>query len=292
MKKSKKKINILLYNFFKKNFSNSIIFKYYIFLRTFRNFKKKINTNKHKLKFSNNLSNINSFEYKITSQNNEDGIIEHIFSKIPNNKFFVEIGFEYYECNTLNLIKNGWEGKLIDFNQDEVFALSSNLSFYFAKSKIKVLCEKITKDNIDLLVNYDKREIDFFSLDIDGNDYWVLKNLNLDKIKVICVEYNHWFGKDKKVVMKYDENSIFTDNGIFGASLLALTELLKKRGFSLIAVDSSGTNAFFVQNQFANKFEILSPKQSFISFGRHYDDQTKIKLLKNVENSNLIEEIN
>ena len=52
-------------------------------------------------------SAFNYFEYRVTSQNNEDGIIEHIFSNIPNNKFFVELGFHFFECNSLNLIKNG-----------------------------------------------------------------------------------------------------------------------------------------------------------------------------------------
>ena len=52
------------------------------------------------------------------------------------------------------------------------------------------------------------RKLIFFSLDIDGNDYWVLKELNTDKIKVICCEYNHYFGNNVKKTIPYNPNHI------------------------------------------------------------------------------------
>ena len=130
------------------------------------------------------------------------------------------------------------------------------------------------------------RKIDFFSLDIDGNDYWVLNALDLTNIKVICCEYNHWLGPEKKLSLKYDPNFIFTDNGIWGASLLALTELLKERGFSLVALDSSGTNAFFVNKKYIDLFEVLSPVKNFISVGRFYNDEKKKKFTKKLKPQN------
>lgn len=280
MKKSKKLINKFLY-FFLKRFFFSTLFNYYVFLRTFRIFKKKIYANKQTIKFSNNISEINNYEYKITSQNNEDGLIERIFQIIPHKKFFIEIGFGYYESNSLNLIKKGWKGKLFDANEDEVVALKTNLKYFFPQSDVKVFQKEITKKNINEIVNLDNQEkfIDFFSLDIDGNDYWVLKELDLNKIKIACCEYNNWLGSKKKIVMKYDENHRFVDNGEFGSSLLALCDLMKRKNFSLIAVDTSGTNAFFVNNQFSYLFKILSPEESFRSVNRFYDEDKKKKYL-------------
>ena len=49
-----------------------------LFLRFRNKFKRSINRAKSSEIYSNNLDKINSCEYKITSQNNEDGIIEHI----------------------------------------------------------------------------------------------------------------------------------------------------------------------------------------------------------------------
>jgi hypothetical protein len=285
MKRSKKIITRLIQSFFKKFFMGSF-YPSYIFFKTRRNFKKKINQKKQVNKYSNNLDKINENEFKITSQNNEDGIIHHIFKKIPSNKFFIEIGFGYYEFNSLNLIKEeGWNGRLIDVDQDESLALKKNLNYYYPLSKIEIINTKVTKTNIhDLTASSDGQKIDFFSIDIDSYDYWILKEMNLSNINVLCCEYNHWIGK-KKLTIPYNEKFKFCDNGIWGASLLALTELLKLKNFSLIAVESSGTNAFFINNRFADKFEVLSPETSFRSVGRFYNDNQKKQIFDNVKNN-------
>ena len=151
MKPSKKKIIRILENF-SKNYLGDYIYFTILFLRYFNKFKRSINRKKTYNKFSNNLDKINQFEYKITSQNNEDGIIEHIFSKIPNNKIFIEIGFSFYENNTLNLIKKGWTGTLIDIHIKENILFKKYVKFFFPKSKINILTKKITKDNINLIL--------------------------------------------------------------------------------------------------------------------------------------------
>ena len=110
------------------------------------------------------MDKINEYEYKITSQNNEDGIIEYIFNKIPNNKYFFEIGFDLYEFNSLNIIKSNWNGVLVDQNTEEYLALKNLLKHFFPKSKTAVLNKKILKENINEIVqsNKDENIIDFF----------------------------------------------------------------------------------------------------------------------------------
>lgn len=260
-------------------------------MRSFKKFKKEINKKKSEVKFSENLDEINQFEYKITSQNNEDGIIDYIFKGIPNNKYFVEIGFDLYEFNTLNLIKKGWHGKLIEQDKDECLDLKSLLKYFFPESKTKILNQKIYQDNINKIVLSDNGEkiIDFFSIDIDGNDYWIIKNLDLEKINVICCEFNSWLGRDVKKTIPYNSDHKFNYDGYFGASLLALSELLDLKGFDLIAVESSGTNAFFVKKKFANSFKILSPLKSWRSVPRfETKDQVK-KITNNLKNLKFIE---
>ena len=284
MKKSKNIITRITQSFLKSFFTNSL-FPYFLMLRTSKNFKRKINSEKQSKKFSNNLEEINKHEYKITSQNNEDGIIDYIFSKIPNNKYFIEIGFGYYEFNSLNLIKKGWRGKLIDIDIEESTALRCLLEKYYPKSQVKVINTKVTKENINKLILKEElnKEIDFFSLDIDSNDYWILKSMDLSNVNVLCCEYNHWLGNNDKLTVPYDENFKFIDNGIWGASLLALNNLLDTKGFSLIAVESSGTNAFFINNRLAKNFEILSPLKSFKSVGRFYNDESKKQIFNNIK---------
>mgnify|MGYP001334210397 CR=1 FL=1 len=282
MKRSKKFFTRFIQSILRNLFFKSL-YPSYLFFKTKRKFKKIINKNKDFKKYSNNLDKINDYEYKLTSQNNEDGIIEHVFKNIPNNKYFIEIGFGYYEFNSLNLIKNNWSGKLIDIDQDEVIALKKNLDFFFPKNSVEIINAKITKDNITSILSDNKNKvIDFFSLDIDSNDYWILKEIDLSNISLLCCEYNHWLGKDKKLTIRYNENFKFEDNGIWGMSLLAIDDLLSKKNFSLIAVESSGTNAFFINNKFKSKFEILSPLKSYRSVGRFYNLEKKQEIFENV----------
>ena len=90
-----------------------------------------------------------------------------------------------------------------------------------------------------------------------------MKSLNLDRIKVICCEYNPFFGNKEAVTIPYDEKFEYKNNHYFGASLTAFTNLFKNKEFELIAVDSSGTNAFFINKKYSHKFEILSPELSY-----------------------------
>ena len=91
MKKSKNFFVRLLFNFGKKYLSN-YFYSLLLFIRNYKKFKREISKSKSTIKYSDNLDKINNFEFKFTSQNNEDGIIDYIFSQIPNNKYFVEIG--------------------------------------------------------------------------------------------------------------------------------------------------------------------------------------------------------
>ena len=287
MRKSKK-IIVRIVQEFSKKFLNNTIYSLILFLRCFNKFKRAINREKKFTKYCKNLDKINDHEYKITSQNNEDGIIEYIFSKIPNNKNFIEIGVGYYEFNSLNLIRKGWTGILIEQNFEECLVIKKLLSFFFPKANVAIIKQSVNKNNINQIISDNKKndEIDFFSLDIDGNDYWVLKNTELDNIKCICLEYNHWIGNNVKKTIPYDEDFEFIDNGFFGASLLAFSELLKNRNFELVAIESSGTNAFFVNKKYSHLFDILDPIRSFKSAPRLYSEDRQKEIFAKINNYN------
>tara|TARA_B100001142_G_C14272935_1_gene631632 strand:+ start:481 stop:1356 length:876 start_codon:yes stop_codon:yes gene_type:complete len=290
MKESKYIVIRFISKFSKKFFPNSF-YGIIMFLRFRNKFKRSINRLKSSNFHSKNLDNINNHEFKITSQNNEDGIIEFIFKKIPNNKIFVEIGFDYYEFNSLNLIKNRWSGILIEQNSEKCLLLQKLLNFYYSKSNVKIINNSVTIKNINTLFldQTIKDGIDFLSIDIDGNDYWILKTLDLEKISCVCLEYNHWLGPNNKKTIPYSEEHNFEDNGYFGASLLALNDLMNKKGFKLVAIDSSGTNAFFVKDKFSSLFEILDPIESFKSIGRLYTEEQKKKIFKDIKTFNFID---
>ena len=213
------------------------------------------------VKYSENLNDINDYEFKKTSQNNEDGIIEFIFNKIGLEKInFVEIGFDFYQNNSLNFLDKVNKGLFIDGSEDKVIKFKSIISMLYPFKNISVVNKFIDKDNLNSIIgNYFRNddEIDFFSIDVDGNDYYLFENLEV-RPKVICIEYNFWFGPDVKCSTPYDKNFIWEIGSTYvGASLNSLCELAKRKGYYLIALESHCVNAFFIRSDLKNNFEII-----------------------------------
>ncbi len=215
-------------------------------------------------------SEINSKEFKISSQNGEDGILLYIFSKIGiKNKTFVEFGVgDGRECNTANLIRNfEWNGLMIE--GDKKFYHEAK-KFYKPFPEVRVVNKFVTRDNINYILkkNGIKGEIDLLSVDIDGIDYHVWKAIDEISPRVVVIEYNAHLGTEKSLAVSYDENferfSKHPSGLYYGASLKALTKLANLRGYILVGCDSAGINAFFVKKQLAKgKLKALTAEQAY-----------------------------
>ena len=64
---------------------------------------------------------------------------------------------------------------------------------------------------------------------------------------------------------------------------------MNSKNFKLIAIDSSGTNAFFIQNRFSHLFEVLDPITSFKSVGRLYSEEKRQKIFSDIKKFNFID---
>lgn len=214
-------------------------------------------------------------EFKVYSKHGGDGLLLYIFSKVgATNRTFVEIGVEDgKECNTANLSLNfGWKGLLIDANREWI---ESAELFYQEKlgkmaGNIKAVTSFVTAENINrtLLDNGRRGEIDLLSIDIDGNDYWVWKSINVIRPRVVVLEYNSSFGL-KPMTVKYNPHfhyqKTYKENPLyFGASLTALTKLSKEKGYILVGCDGHGHDAFFIREDVAKgKFVELPAEEAF-----------------------------
>ncbi len=137
--------------------------------------------------------------------------------------------------------------------------------YFLSFNKKKISNTFVTKNNINKLINNfysENEEIDCISIDVDGNDYFLMETLNF-KPKLIIIEYNFWLSKEESITMPYQEDYSWDGNIYYGASLLALNNLANKKNYRLIAIDSSCTNAFFIRNDLAHNFSILDPIKSF-----------------------------
>jgi hypothetical protein len=205
------------------------------------------------------LLNFKDIGFQKYSQHEEDGILLFIFALIgTTNKKCVEMcAGDGLECNTTNLIlSHRWIGALFDGNKANV---ERGIEFFKKHPDTMYWPPRfthswITKDNINQLIKDSGFEgnIDLFSLDIDGNDYWLLKELSVIKPRVIVLEINHLWGDREAVSVPYDDNfkAEFTEYGsdYAGASLPAFVKLCKEKGYRLVGTNAIATNAFFVRN--------------------------------------------
>ena len=219
-----------------------------------------------------NSNNINDYEFKIFSQWGDDGIIQYLIKNVAiETETFIEFGVENYEeSNTKFLMMNdNWSGFVMDGSYKAMNYLK-NQSWYWKYSLINKAVF-IDKDNINnLLASTGFSNIGLLHIDIDGNDYHILTEIDLSKLNpsIIIMEYNCVFGKDRFITVPYDKNFIRTkahySNLFFGASLPAFDYALSKNGYSLIGCNLAGNNAYFVRNDLLNeKVKKISAEKAY-----------------------------
>ncbi|MEW5963652.1 MAG: hypothetical protein AB1749_08805 [Pseudomonadota bacterium] len=194
-------------------------------------------------------------EFRVSSQWGEDGIIEWLCHKLPGiPRSFVEFGVENFtEANTRFLLQSrGWRGLVIDGSSDHMAHLR-NEQLYWMHDLVAVSAF-VTAENIDALIrdNGFAGELGILSVDIDGNDYWVLKAIQSVRPAILICEINGVLGDRHAITVPYDpafERLKAHHSGqYFGASLAAIMRLAAEKSYTFVGTNSNGVNAFFVRN--------------------------------------------
>lgn len=246
-----------------------------------------------------NISTLDEVEFQVFSQRGEDGVIQYLINKIDiPNKIFVEFGVETYtESNTrFLLINNNWSGLVIDGSKDNINFIKSDYIYW--KYDITAVESFITKENINKIISEYTKIVDIgiLSVDIDGNDYWIWKEIDCIKPRIVICEYNSAFGKDKKVTVPYKEdfvrrNEHFSDL-YFGASLAAFCELAEEKGYDFIGTTSAGVNAYFVRKDLSSPFKKFKSQEGFNQSDNRdsRDEKGNLTFLRHDQRLNLIKE--
>lgn len=199
---------------------------------------------------------LNKFGKKCFSQTDEDGITLEILRRI--NKLekgvYAEFGVgDGTENNTLILAAMGWKGFWVG---------GEELAFQTGSKKFNYQREWITRDNIIELTHnglevIHAEEIDVISIDLDGNDIYLVEEMLEKGMKpsLFIVEYNAKFPPPVDFRIEYDSDHIWSDDDYYGASLTAFINVFSNFGYKLICCNShTGANAFFVRQSLTEKF--------------------------------------
>lgn len=229
---------------------------------------------------------IQDAEFKVFSQFGDDGIIQYLTSIIPvKNEHFIEFGVEDFSesnCRFL-MMNNNWSGFVIDGNPENIQKLKK--SYYFWKHDLQAVASFITKENINTLLSSFK-DVGLLHIDLDGNDYWVLKELELERLNpdILILEYNSVWGEEKKVTIPYDPTFYRTQahysNLYWGASLAALKELAQERGYFFLGTNQAGNNAYFSHARHQGLFKDLEVKTCMAKYRESRDENGKLSFLR------------
>ena len=195
------------------------------------------------------------YGFKVYSQSDEDGIIQEIFNRVgTRNRIFVEFGVESgVECNSVKLLVEGWRGLWLDGGTQHVAKIHTLFRTFIDDRRLTANEAFVVAENINSLLEQGgvTGEIDFLSIDIDNNDYWVWKEITAIKPRVVAIEYNATLRPPMSLVVPYDPERRWDGTNYFGASLEALVRLGRDKGYQIVGCNFSGANAFFVREDIA-----------------------------------------
>jgi ElaB/YqjD/DUF883 family membrane-anchored ribosome-binding protein len=234
-------------------------------------------------------SDLLSSGFRVFSQNDEDGVLLRIFSKIGlTNRCVIEIGsncsdsdIDIPENLSTNLIVNhGWHGVIFEMDSIECARMRHFFARDFATKHFHVegdagrdgyfspliIEQAVSPQNIEDTLRQVQRgnEPDLLILDIDGGDYAVAQSMVTTRPRVLVLEFEKRF-RDRHSVVQPDRSNFsrrWAQSG--AASLPAWMALIEPRGYTLCGIGSCGFNAFFVRSDVAaGKILPLTAKEAF-----------------------------
>lgn len=206
-------------------------------------------------------------EVRVFSQWGEDGILDFLFDLAGLHKpRILEFGAgNFSECNSRFAAEyRNASVYAVDMREDLVEEVQS-LDIYWRNSIFPV-CDFITPESANAhqrLAHQKLGGIDCISIDIDGNDYWVLKSLDLTNVQIIVCEYNPLYGAD--LACTVPENDFFDRTKEhfswlhYGMSLRAAINLLSNIDFIFVGSNRTGNNAFFIKKYFVKSLNFDLP---------------------------------
>lgn len=210
-------------------------------------------------------------EFRVFSQFGDDGIIQYLLQRVPiDAPTFVEFGVEdYQESNTrFLLLHNNWRGLVMEANPAHVEAIRRDESYW--RHDLTAVAAFIDCENINALLRTHgfTGSLGLLSIDIDGNDYWVWRAIDVAQPVIVIVEFNSVYGPQRAVAVPYDPRfhraAAHFSHLYWGCSLRALCLLAEQKGYAFVGCNSTGLNAYFVRRDRLGTLPVLTAEAGYV----------------------------
>ena len=166
---------------------------------------------------------------------------------------FVEIGIGNYRESNTRFLYNRVHSKGLIIDRLDQLHMRVKPYVNLWKGDLRIHQKMVTAENInETLSKYCDYDIDIFSIDIDGIDYWVISKLKPNISKIFVAEYNPVFGSDLEITVPnidgFDRTNYHYSNLCYGLSLKALIKLMEEKNYYFLGTNLQKMNAFFISN--------------------------------------------
>lgn len=202
---------------------------------------------------------LQKFRYSLRgrySHANEQQILRSYIEKIlppeyPRTVVDIGAGNGVRWSNSYALVLENWKALGVEADSSKV-ALLERAYRRFPKAKA---CHSLaSRENInELLADFGiEREFGVLSLDIDGNDFWVLDTI-LSRFRpgLIVTEINENIPPPLRFVVKYDPRFQLRHH-FFGHSISAIEDLCRRRGYGLLELEYN--NVFLAPKELGSRY--------------------------------------
>jgi len=238
------------------------------------------------------LPKLQEVGFKCFSQFEEDGLILFIFAIIgENNKIFIDIGSgDGINSNCANLAINwGWFGLFLDGNAESIV----NGKKYYNDHPNTWACPPkfcnafLKAENINKVISDQgfSGEVDFLSIDIDGNDFWIFNALTCISPRVVMIEAHVEFGYNS-IVVPYNPDYVYPGSihpDYHGASVPAMKKLFKSKGYRLVGSNAYGFNLIFIREDICGVHFPEITVEELLGHPRNLERMKKFEIVSNLE---------
>lgn len=190
------------------------------------------------------------YEQDVYSQFGQDGVLEHVLSihKPLSELVCFEVGGwdGVHYSNTCNLaVNHSSQVFFVEADCQKYQSLLCNHESLIRQQRVFAVNTYVDSDSnsvSNILRQHNVDSLDFLSIDVDGLDYYIFEQLDIEPAFVL-IEFNHSIHHDLSYVQPYDPSVSV------GASARAIYELASQKGYSLI--HSFHTDLLFVKSNLA-----------------------------------------